>query len=90
MNVEKAKVLILGTFHMSEHEGLNSERRQNEIVDLVSKLARFKPTKIAVEMVPEESEYCNEKYKQYKSGVHKLEMNGNISSRLPIRFKDGA
>lgn len=88
MNVEKAKVLILGTFHMSEHEGLNSERRQNEIVDLVSKLARFKPTKIAVEMVPEESEYCNEKYKQYKSGVHKLEMNEifQVGFRLGLKM----
>jgi len=26
-------------------------------------------------MVPEDSEYCNEKYKQYRSDVHKLEMN---------------
>jgi len=35
MNLEKAKVLVLGSFHMSEHEGLNSERRQIEIEDLV-------------------------------------------------------
>ena len=60
---------------MSEHEGLNSERRQSEIEALVSKLANFKPTKIAVEMVPGDSEYCNDKYKQYKLGTYQLEMN---------------
>lgn len=75
MKLEKAKVLVLGTFHMSEHKGLNSERRQTEIEELVSKLVSFKPTKIAVEMVPKDSEYCNEKYKQYKLGTYKLEMN---------------
>ncbi|WP_369379614.1 DUF5694 domain-containing protein [Lysinibacillus fusiformis] len=88
MNLEKAKVLVLGSFHMSEHEGLNSERRQIEIENLVSKLARFKPTKIAVEMVPEDSEYCNKKYKQYKSGVHKLEMNEifQVGFRLALKM----
>ena len=88
MNLEKAKVLVLGTFHMAEHEGLNSEKRQSEIEDLVSKLARFKPTKIAVEMVPEDSEYCNGIYKQYKSGVHKLKMNEifQVGFRLGLKM----
>ncbi|MBO1915158.1 hypothetical protein J4G37_61320, partial [Microvirga sp. 3-52] len=62
MKWEKAKVLVLGTFHMSEHEGLYAEKRQVEIEELVSKLAGFKPTKIAVEMVPEDGEFYNEKY----------------------------
>lgn len=75
MESEKAKVLVLGTFHMFEQEGLDSERRQTEIEELVSKLASYNPTKIAIEMVPEESEYCNEKYKRYKLGTYKLEMN---------------
>lgn len=88
MKLEKAKVLVLGTFHMSEHEGLNSERRQTEIEELVSKLASFKPTKIAVEMIPEDSEYCNEKYKQYKLGTHKLEMNEifQVGFRLGLKM----
>ncbi|WP_269432404.1 DUF5694 domain-containing protein [Bacillus sp. FJAT-22090] len=88
MKLEKAKVLVLGTFHMSEHEGLNSERRQTEIEELVSKLSSFKPTKIAVEMVPEDCEYCNEKYKQYKLGTHKLEMNEifQVGFRLGLKM----
>lgn len=74
---------------MSEHEGLNCERRQTEIEELVSKLARFNPTKIAVEMVPEESGNCNGKYKQYKLGTYKLEMNEifQIGFRLGLMMR---
>lgn len=75
LKLEKAKILILGTTHMFDHEGLDSQKRQTEIEELVSKIARFKPTKIAVEMVPGDSEHTNAEYKQYKLGTHKLEMN---------------
>jgi len=71
----KGDVLVLGTFHMSGEEGLDADRRQAEIEQLVSKLARFKPTKIAVEMEPEDSDYCNEKYDRYRQGSYDLEMN---------------
>ncbi|WP_342558131.1 DUF5694 domain-containing protein [Metasolibacillus sp. FSL K6-0083] len=88
MNLKKAKILVLGSFHMSEHKGLHSERRQTEIEKLVSQLASFNPTKIAVEMVPEESDYCNEKYKQYKLGAYKLEMNEiyQVGFRLGLKL----
>ncbi|MED3550211.1 DUF5694 domain-containing protein [Cytobacillus praedii] len=88
MKWEKAKVLVLGTFHMFEHEGLNSEKRQTEIQELVSKLAEFQPTKIAVEMIPEDSEFVNEKYKQYKLATYKLEMNEifQVGFRLGLRM----
>ncbi|MFD1928901.1 DUF5694 domain-containing protein [Sporosarcina siberiensis] len=75
MNQEKTEILVLGSFHMSEYEGLNSEKRQREIEELVSKLEKFKPTKIAVEMVPEDSESFNEEFNQYKLGTYKLKMN---------------
>ena len=73
---------------MSEHDGLYAEKRQIEIEELVSKLAIFKPTKIAVEMVPEDSEFCNEKYKKYKLGTYKLEMNEiyQVGFRLGLRL----
>ena len=89
MKQEKAKVLVLGTFHMSEHKGLDSEKRQIEIEELVSKLEKFKPTKIAVEMVPEDSEYCNEKYKQYKLGRYQLQMNEifQVGFRLGLKLE---
>ena len=74
---------------MSEQEGLNSEKRQIEIEELVSRLEKFKPTKIAVEMVPEDSEYCNEKYKQYKLGTYQLQMNEifQVGFRLGLKLE---
>nr|WP_246880489.1 DUF5694 domain-containing protein [Sporosarcina sp. 6E9] len=73
---------------MSEHEGLYAEKRQVEIEELVSKLAGFKPTKIAVEMVPEDGEFYNEKYKQYKLGTYELEMNEiyQVGFRLGLKL----
>jgi len=38
MEQDRAKVFVLGTFHMSEHEGLNSEKRQSEMEDLAVRL----------------------------------------------------
>ncbi|CAM3248881.1 DUF5694 domain-containing protein [Filibacter tadaridae] len=89
MKQEKAKVLVLGTFHMSEHEGLDSEGRQIEIEELVSKLEKFKPTKIAVEMVPKDSEYYNGKYNQYKLGTYQLQMNEifQVGFRLGLQLE---
>jgi hypothetical protein len=46
LKTEKAKILVLGTFHMFEHEGLNSLKRQTEIEELVTKLAKFEPTRL--------------------------------------------
>jgi hypothetical protein len=73
---------------MSEHEGLYSEKRQTEIEELVSKIANFEPTKIAVEMEAEMNEVLNKKYKQYKLGTYKLEMNEifQIGFRLGFRL----
>lgn len=73
---------------MAEHEELYSERRQAEIEELISKLSNFHPTKIAVEMVPEESESCNGKYKQYILGTYDLGMNEiyQIGFRLGLRL----
>lgn len=73
---------------MFGHENLNSSKRQIEIEELVSKLANFKPTKIAVEMTPEDSENCNEKYREYKLNTHKLEMNEifQLGFRLGVKI----
>ena len=72
---EKAKVFILGSFHMSEVEGLDVDQRQMEIEELVSKIEKFKPTKIAVEMEPKDSEACNEQFKRYQSCSFSLPIN---------------
>lgn len=60
---------------MSEYEELNSKNRQTEIEELVLKVAKFEPTKIAVEMEAEKKEDLNEKYKKYTLGSYNLEMS---------------
>lgn len=82
------KILVLGTFHMSEHEELYAENRQREIEQLVNELASYKPTKIAVEMVVEGHENLNRKYNDYKQGKYHLEMNEifQIGFRLGVKL----
>lgn len=74
---------------MSEHEDLYSEKRQAEMEELVSKLAEFKPTKIAVEMEPEDSEFVNEKFNQFKLGTYELGMNEifQVGFRLGLKLE---
>lgn len=89
MKQEKAKLLVLGSFHMAEYEGLDSEKRQREIEELVSKLEKFNPTKIAVEMVPEDSESFNEEFIKYKQGTYKLPINEiyQVAFRLGLKLE---
>jgi hypothetical protein len=55
---KSAKIMILGTYHMDnprlDAKNLDADdvllpKRQHEITDLIEKLTRFNPTKIAVE-----------------------------------------
>lgn len=75
MNHSKQKVLVLGTFHMHEQEGLQTKKRQEEIQEVVSVLEKFHPTKIAVEAVVEDSESYHDEYRQYREGHFALRMN---------------
>jgi hypothetical protein len=79
-----AKLLIVGTYHM-DNPGLDainvhaddvlSERRQREIEELVDKLARFRPTKIAVEGAASDKKFWQTRYEKYVSGEHTLTRN---------------
>jgi hypothetical protein len=76
----KSPIMILGMYHMSNPglDAVNTEaddvllpRRQKEIADLVNRLARFRPTKIAVE-APYRSTAVPERYKRYVEGTYQL------------------
>lgn len=78
-----SQILILGSYHMSnpgldsvnvEADDVLSPRRQKEIADLVDRLAKFAPTKIAIE-APYRDERQPAKYKQYLSGQYALGRN---------------
>lgn len=78
---EKAKVLVVGTFHM-DYPGLDAfktseedkidvlvEPKKSEVTELVEYIKKFKPNKIAIEAF--DSWNATEKLKQYKNGEHR-------------------
>jgi hypothetical protein len=79
----KVPILILGTYHM-DSPGLDAvnmhvddvlaPKRQQEIEQLVDRLAAFAPTKVAIE-APRWSRAANDRYKQYLAGASKLTAN---------------
>jgi len=79
-----AEVMILGTFHMEnpgrdminvESDDVLSPERQAEIVAVTGSLARFSPTKIAVELLPENEAQFNRDYRAYRQGQRPLSRN---------------
>jgi hypothetical protein len=80
---KSAKILILGTYHMGNpgQDALNIEaddvllpKRQREIGDVVEALARFKPTKIAIESAYRDP-YWTGRYEKFLRGEYKLGRN---------------
>ena len=70
---KKPTIMLLGTFHMRytpdiyrfDAGDLLNERRQKEIREVVDKIKRFNPTKLAFEVVKENEEDLNEEYRQF-------------------------
>jgi hypothetical protein len=75
-----AEVMIVGSFHMgasgdfvqAEDADIGSEKRQREIVEVVDRLARFRPTHVAVEVERTAEEALNSRYQRYLKGEHTL------------------
>lgn len=78
---EDAKVLVVGTFHFgnpgrdyvkSEVPDVLTPERQKEIADVVARLKRFQPTKIAIEWPAENSDALDHRYAAYREGTYEL------------------
>ncbi|MAT97802.1 MAG: hypothetical protein CL608_11710 [Anaerolineaceae bacterium] len=79
-----ATLLILGTYHFA-NPGLDyaqievadvlSEEKQREITAVLTTLATFKPTKVAVEAAYDKAESLNQEYAAYRAGSHELTRN---------------
>lgn len=94
---KSAKIMILGTYHM-DNPGLDAKntnaddvllsKRQSEIAELIEKLARFNPTKIAIEAPYDARVGWNNAYKKYLAGELKLGRNEihQIGFRLAKRL----
>ena len=84
---KKAKILLLGTFHITysndKHTSSLKEEgfdRPAEFTYLNKQLAKFKPNKIAVEVSPRNQLRLNDDYKKYgKIPNDKLEFHGEIT-----------
>ncbi len=81
----RAKLLLLGTFHFAD-AGLDghkperafdalSEKRQKQIEDVLERLARFRPTRIAVEYSWDEQERLDQDYARFLAGESKVSAN---------------
>lgn len=79
----KAQVMVLGVAHLvSKHDVHNSvftdsslsAKRQAQIKDIVTRLARFHPTKVLIEATMGDSAF-NDRYRRYLSGGYTLGAN---------------
>ncbi len=77
------KVSILGVFHFAgtsdfssvEFESLESEKRQQEIKEIVEKLKEFRPTKVMLEFPSSDSQYLDSLYTETLNGNHDYTIN---------------
>lgn len=89
----RAEVAILGTYHFEnpkldyakfEVSDVLTPAKQKEIAAVVKKLAKFKPTKIAVEWTPSRSDAVNADFRKYVDG--KFELSRNEVHQLGFRL----
>ena len=81
---QKTKVLLLGTFHFDnpgldvakfENANVLTEKRQQEILEVVKLLKDFKPDQIFIEASPSRQVYYDSVVNIYKNGNYKLSAN---------------
>ncbi|ADW71333.1 hypothetical protein AciX9_4382 (plasmid) [Granulicella tundricola MP5ACTX9] len=81
---EKPQIMILGTTHFNNpnHDISNmviddvlTPERQQQIRLLVGAIARFKPTRIAIELPPSEQSALDQRYADYRAGRYSLTSN---------------
>lgn len=95
--IEPAQVVVLGTYHFA-NPGLDvvktdvadvlSPEKQAEIRAIVEALARFHPTRIAVEASPASAPGLDSLYRAYRAGAHELSRNEiqQLGFRLAARL----
>ncbi len=93
----RAQILVLGTYHF-DNPGLDvvktqvadvlTPARQAEITQVVDALARFRPTKIAVEVRADGAARLDSTYAAYRAGHHTLSRSEvqQLGFRLAERF----
>jgi len=81
---EKPKLVVLGTYHMAtttsnvinkDVDDVTTPERQREMLELMGKLRKFNPTKIALECDYEVNDKAQKQYHDYLAGDFKLTRN---------------
>lgn len=70
----KPTIMVFGVFHLDDH--VLEPHRQEEIRDVVDRLARFRPTKIAVEVPTKHEEQVNQDYKDFLADTRSITSSG--------------
>jgi len=79
----KPQIMVLGTYHMAnpgrdlynmQADDVRSPKRQQELAQLTDVLAKFQPTKIAIEADPD-SKRVPAAFQDYLAGKHELSQN---------------
>lgn len=85
------RVMVLATYHFTgspEHNDVLAAEQQAELRAVIDSLAEFRPTKIALELIPEDSAKLDSMYRAYRAGRHELSANERqqLGFRLADRF----
>lgn len=91
------ELLVLGSPHLANHnrdivnlhvEDIRTPIRQREIATLIANLARFRPTKVAVEWPADQQEALDRRYADYRGGKYSLSADeiDQIGLRLAARL----
>ena len=92
----KPTIMILGTYHMAnpgvdavnfEADDVLNAKRQHELQQLIEQLARFNPTKIAIEADTGLDTEIEAQYQDYLNGRYQLERNEGDQVSFPLAKK---
>lgn len=84
VEVQNSEVLVLGVFHFTPSTSdlvsaapgtLSSDKKQVEIERVIQALAKFKPTKIMLEVTPDDTAWINERYQSFLDDELQLELD---------------
>ena len=87
-----AEIMILGTYHFGnpgldlhnmKAENVLTPERQQELDDIAARLAKFKPTKIAVEALSDRPDYSSQKYTEFTPE----KLTTNPDERVQIAYR---
>ena len=94
---KKPHLLVLGSYHManpgrdvakSEVADVLQPERQAQIEQLVEKLGKFRPTRIAIEVEPDDCAAVQDKFDRYVKGSY--QMSRNETEQLGFRLAKAA